>query len=61
MGYDDDVHTPSTPYCSNLSCWCHTSVEYHEEVTEPLNSSDIDLGALYSFTGWDVPPQVNNA
>jgi hypothetical protein len=30
----DDEHTASNPYCSDLSCWCHSSVPYHAEVTE---------------------------
>ena len=35
--FDDDVHTPSHPYCNDLSCWCHVSVSYHRKVGQPLD------------------------
>jgi len=25
----EGVHTPENPYCSDLSCWCHTSIAWH--------------------------------
>jgi hypothetical protein len=28
-----EVHTAANPYCGNLSCWCHTDVDYHFQVT----------------------------
>jgi hypothetical protein len=32
----DSCHTPEQPYCTDLTCWCHFSVEYHVFVTSPL-------------------------
>jgi hypothetical protein len=40
-------HTDERPYCGDLACWCHTSVEYHDLVTMPLDS-DVDMN-LYDF------------
>jgi hypothetical protein len=31
---EEEAHTLEHPYCGNLACWCHTNVEYHEQVTE---------------------------
>jgi hypothetical protein len=41
------VHTALNPYCGDLSCWCHTDVEYHDHVTtSPLKAAvDDDLFA----------------
>jgi hypothetical protein len=42
------VHTPENPYCRNLSCWCHTDVEYHDQVTSPLLVIEVDE-TLFAF------------
>jgi hypothetical protein len=31
------VHTAQNPYCGDLSCRCHTDVDYHDQVTSPLS------------------------
>jgi hypothetical protein len=31
---NDGEHTSSNPYCSDMSCWCHTNLDYHADVTE---------------------------
>lgn len=31
---EEDIHTPENPYCGNLSCWCHTNLDYHHNVTD---------------------------
>jgi hypothetical protein len=49
-GQTDGVHTPDNPYCSDLDCWCHTSVEYHDLATE-LYVTDEDVEQAYSFYG----------
>lgn len=49
---DEQVHTASCPYCGDGDCWCHTNVEYHEQVTSM--GSDVDeeeLQQAYSFFG----------
>jgi hypothetical protein len=35
-------------YCSDLSCWCHTDVEYHDTIQHP-EYSDEDLEQVYVF------------
>ncbi len=27
-------HTPENPYCSDLSCWCHSNDTYHATFTD---------------------------
>jgi hypothetical protein len=49
----DGEHTSSNPYCGDLSCWCHTDVDYHSTVTGPFASDAIDTDVLYSFLGWE--------
>lgn len=36
----DAIHTPERPYCRNLSCWCHTSIPYHDLVEKVLERQD---------------------
>ena len=50
----DDVHTPSNPYCGDVSCWCHNNACYHALVIAPLFSEEVDIEALYSFFGLGV-------
>jgi hypothetical protein len=50
--YEEDVHTVDHPYCEDLSCWCHTDVAYHDEVTGPLLVvTDEQVGWAYRFFG----------
>ena len=44
----DDVHTAENPYCSVLSCWCHTNVEYHGQVQHPV-ASEKQIDEVYNF------------
>ena len=46
----DEVHTVASPYCDDLTCWCHTSVVYHEVVTHP-EPTEADVEASFSFFG----------
>jgi hypothetical protein len=49
---NNDEHTASSPYCSNLSCWCHTNVEYHSSVTDLSGTVDgADYQAALRFYG----------
>ena len=48
--FDDGVHTPENPYCSNFACWCHSASAYHQIVTEPL-TTDGDIELAYTFFG----------
>ena len=58
--YDDDVssdaevHTVQHPYCNDSSCWCHTSVSYHEDVTQPLQTPVVEqeVATAWSFFGF---------
>jgi hypothetical protein len=50
--YEEDVHTVDHPYCGDLSCWCHTDVAYHDEVTGPLLAvTDEQVAWAYRFFG----------
>jgi hypothetical protein len=46
--FDEEVHTAENPYCSNLSCWCHTNVEYHDQVQHPVASEE-QIDEVYNF------------
>ncbi len=46
-----EVHTAACPYCGDITCWCHTDVEYHEGVTEMGEASDEELAEAYAFFG----------
>jgi len=46
----DEVHTPENPYCSYADCWCHFSVEYHDQVQHPHYSGN-DVARARSFFG----------
>ena len=50
----DEVHTVQYPYCGDLSCWCHNSVSYHEEVTQPLEApvDEQEVAIAWSFFGF---------
>lgn len=41
----NEVHTPENPYCDDLSCPCHTDVDYHDQVTSFSDSDDYDSAA----------------
>lgn len=44
----EDEHTSENPYCGDLDCWCHTDVDYHDEVTHPVaTEEEIDLAYAY--------------
>jgi hypothetical protein len=43
-----EVHTPENPYCGELSCWCHTDVAYHDQVTSSLLAVEVD-DTLFAF------------
>lgn len=47
---DDGVHTPENPYCSDLNCWCHTDVEYHDMATQPYTTEE-EITEVYQFYG----------
>ena len=47
---NEEVHTPHHPYCSDLSCWCHTSVAYHAQVQFP-QPTEVEVQQAYSFFG----------
>lgn len=47
---DLDIHTSSTPYCDNPTCWCHSTVAYHDEVPHPT-VSDEEITQEYTFLG----------
>jgi len=52
-GVTDTEHTASCPYCGDLTCWCHTFVDYHEQVT-CLASGSADpeeVAQAFSFFG----------
>lgn len=52
VGCEEDVHTLDHPYCEDLSCWCHTDVAYHDEVTGPfLAVIDEEVERAYGFFG----------
>jgi hypothetical protein len=38
-------------YCSDLSCDCHTDVEYHEQVTGIPQHSDDVIRSAFHFLG----------
>ena len=46
----DLVHTPMQPYCADPTCWCHSDVAYHEDVTHPP-VTDTDILHAYAFLG----------
>jgi hypothetical protein len=46
-----DVHTPENPYCDELSCWCHSDVSYHEDVTHPT-ATDEEIDQAQTFFGF---------
>jgi hypothetical protein len=39
-----EVHTPENPYCNDLSCFCHTDLDYHDLVTS-YDTNDYDSEA----------------
>lgn len=41
-------HTPDNPYCSDITCFCHSSVEYHAQVTT-LHSTSDEIAQAYDF------------
>ena len=43
-----EVHTPGNPYCGNLSCWCHTDLDYHDQVTSASLGDEVD-DSLFAF------------
>jgi hypothetical protein len=45
---DEQVHTPSNPYCSNFSCWCHNNSQYHEQVIHP-KATEVEVERAYTF------------
>lgn len=48
VGSFDAVHTSVSPYCDDLTCWCHSSVVYHEMVTHPEPTpEDIEIGLSF--------------
>jgi hypothetical protein len=48
----EEAHTSEHPYCGNLSCWCHTDVAYHEQVTELAPEVDEEqVEQAYGFFG----------
>jgi len=51
---NEDVHTSVLPYCRKLSCWCHTTVAYHELVTHP-SISEAEIAHAYRFLGLANP------
>ncbi|MFL5627859.1 MAG: hypothetical protein ACJ788_19950 [Ktedonobacteraceae bacterium] len=52
VGCEEDLHTPDHPYCGDLSCWCHTDVAYHDQVTGPLPVvRDEQVAWAYRFFG----------
>ena len=54
----DEVHTPTNPYCENLSCWCHTNVEYHDQVTSFSTSiSDEEYAWALTFLQGEEEPK----
>ena len=46
--FDEEVHTPANPYCSNVQCWCHTNVTYHAEVQRPVVTEE-EIDVAYNF------------
>ena len=49
---DDGVHTPAHPYCRNVLCWCHTDVDYHDQVTGSFaDVTEEQVEEAYSFFG----------
>ena len=49
---EEDVHTPDHPYCGDLSCWCHTDVASHDQVTGPFSAvMDEQVAWAYRFFG----------
>ena len=50
---DNGVHTPENPYCDDLSCWCHTNVIYHDQVTSiSFIATDAQVEQAYGFFGF---------
>jgi hypothetical protein len=48
----EEAHTSEHPYCGNLSCWCHSDVAYHEQVTELAPEVDEEqVEQAYGFFG----------
>lgn len=31
---EQEVHTPSNPYCGDLTCWCNFDASYHATFTD---------------------------
>lgn len=51
MDWDEETgeeHTPENPYCSDMSCWCHTDLDYHESVEYPEYSQE-EIDRAYDF------------
>ena len=44
----DGIHTVEQPYCWDLSCWCHTDVDYHDVVTHSM-ATGMDVAQAYDF------------
>jgi hypothetical protein len=51
---EDTVHTADNPYCADPACWCHSSVSYHEEVTDVLatTADEETVSTAWSFFGF---------
>jgi len=52
-GFDDIVHTPSSPYCDDPSYWCHDDANYHNLAIQPV-ALDVDNAFLSDFFGLEV-------
>ena len=51
---EGEMHTARHPYCDDPLCWCHLSVPYHEEVTDPVAASTDEeaVAKAWSFFGF---------
>lgn len=50
----DGVHTAACPYCGDMTCWCHTSADYHATVIQCGDVvSDEAVMQAYAFFGLD--------
>lgn len=46
----DTAHTPLNPYCDDVSCWCHSTSDYHDVVTQPF-TGEAEAPIAYAFFG----------
>lgn len=47
-----EEHTTEHPYCGDLACWCHTNVEYHDDIQHPeRHYTDEQVEQVYAFFG----------